>query len=62
MKTLTVFTPTYNRAHTIGRVYESLKAQTCDDFEWLVSYDVSTDNTKRFVASCIEASGGATKS
>lgn len=22
---LTIFTPTYNRAHTIGRTYESLK-------------------------------------
>lgn len=61
MKTLTVFTPTYNRAHTIGRVYESLKAQTCDDFEWLIIDDGSTDNTKTLVESFIEASGSGMK-
>lgn len=61
MKTLTFFTPTYNRAHTIGRVYESLKAQTCDDFEWLVIDDGSTDNTKTLVESFIEASGSGMK-
>ena len=49
MKTLTVFTPTYNRAHTIGRTYESLLRQTCDDFEWLVVDDGSTDNTEELV-------------
>jgi glycosyltransferase involved in cell wall biosynthesis len=42
----TVFTPTYNRAHTIGRVYESLRAQTFRDFEWLVVDDGSKDNTR----------------
>lgn len=42
----TVFTPTFNRAHTIYRVYESLKNQTFRDFEWLVVDDGSTDNTK----------------
>lgn len=43
--TFTVFTPTYNRRHTIDRVYESLKAQTFRDFEWLIVDDGSTDNT-----------------
>ena len=61
MKTLTIFTPTYNRAHTIERVYESLKAQTCDDFEWLIIDDGSTDNTKTLVESFIEASGSGMK-
>lgn len=42
----TVFTPTYNRAHTISRVYESLKVQTFRDFEWLIVDDGSKDNTK----------------
>ncbi|MEH7574008.1 glycosyltransferase family 2 protein, partial [Cytobacillus firmus] len=41
----TVFTPTYNRAHTIERVYESLKVQTFRDFEWLIVDDGSLDNT-----------------
>lgn len=49
MKTLTVFTPTYNRAHTLGRTYESLCSQTCDDFEWLIIDDGSTDNTRELV-------------
>lgn len=42
---LTIFTPTYNRAHTIEKLYESLKRQTCFDFEWLVVDDGSKDNT-----------------
>lgn len=46
---LTVFTPAYNRAHTIGRTYESLCRQTCKDFKWLVIDDGSTDNTKELV-------------
>ena len=50
MKTLTVFTPTYNRAHTLPRLYQSLCAQTSDDFEWLVIDDGSTDGTKDLVA------------
>ena len=53
MKTLTIFTPAYNRAHTIGRTYESLCRQTCKDFEWLIIDDGSTDNTKELVASWI---------
>lgn len=50
---LTVFTPTYNRAHLIGRVYESLCQQTCQDFEWLVIDDGSTDNTRKVIAQYI---------
>ena len=38
-KTLTIFTPAYNRAHTIGRTYESLCRQTSKDFCWLVVDD-----------------------
>jgi len=45
----TVFTPTYNRAHTLCRVYESLAAQTYRDFEWLIVDDGSTDDTEFLV-------------
>lgn len=47
--TLTIHTATYNRAHTLPRVYESLLKQTCFDFEWLITDDGSTDETKEIV-------------
>lgn len=53
MKTLTVFTPTYNRAYTLHLCYESLKRQTSKDFIWLIIDDGSTDNTKELVAGWI---------
>lgn len=46
---LTVFTPAYNRAHTIGRTYESLLRQSCKDFIWLIVDDGSTDETAALV-------------
>lgn len=48
-KMLTVFTPTYNRAHTIGRTYNSLCRQTVKDFIWLVIDDGSVDDTSILV-------------
>jgi len=45
----TVFTPTFNRVHTLSRVYESLKAQTFHNFEWVIVDDGSTDNTYEVV-------------
>ena len=49
MKMLTVFTPTFNRANTLVRLYESLCRQTSDAFEWLIIDDGSTDNTEDVV-------------
>ena len=46
---VTILTPSYNRAHTLPRVFESLQNQTFKDFEWLVIDDGSTDNTKDLV-------------
>ncbi len=43
---ITVFTPTYNRAYIIEKLYNSLKRQTFKDFEWLVVDDGSTDDTE----------------
>ena len=49
MKTITVFTPTFNRADLLSRCYESMKRQTNSDFVWMVIDDGSTDNTKEIV-------------
>ena len=49
MALLTVFTPAYNRAHTLPRTYESLCEQDCKDFKWLIVDDGSTDQTKELV-------------
>ena len=49
MKKLTVFTPTYNRARLLPRVYCSLKQQTSKEFIWLIVDDGSTDGTEALV-------------
>ena len=51
---LTVFTPTYNRAYTLPKLYKSLLAQTNKNFIWLLIDDGSTDNTKSLVQSWID--------
>lgn len=51
MQQLTIFTPAYNRAHTLPRAFEALKEQSCKDFIWLIVDDGSTDNTKELVES-----------
>jgi glycosyltransferase involved in cell wall biosynthesis len=51
----TVFTASYNRAHTLHRVYDSLCAQTLRDFEWIVIDDGSSDNTADLIANWAEA-------
>lgn len=48
-KTLTIFTPTYNRGYIIGNLYQSLLAQTNSDFCWMIVDDGSTDNTRLLV-------------
>lgn len=49
MPLLTIFTPAYNRAHTLYRTYESLREQDCKEFVWLIVDDGSTDNTEELV-------------
>lgn len=51
---LTIFTPAFNRAHTLPRTYESLKKQDCKDFIWMVIDDGSSDNTRELVNSWIK--------
>jgi glycosyltransferase involved in cell wall biosynthesis len=57
-KTLTIFTPAFNRAHTIRRTYESLCRQTCKDFLWLIIDDGSSDNTKELVEGWTQRDNG----
>ncbi|SKB96026.1 Glycosyl transferase family 2 [Soonwooa buanensis] len=46
MKSITVFTPSYNRAHLLPKLYESLIKQTSKDFVWMIIDDGSRDETK----------------
>lgn len=43
---ITIFTATYNRGYVIERLYQSLRRQSCKEFEWIVIDDGSTDNTE----------------
>lgn len=46
-----VFTPTYNRAHLLSRLYDSLLAQDYPNFVWLIIDDGSTDDTSELIES-----------
>jgi glycosyltransferase involved in cell wall biosynthesis len=45
----TVLTATFNRAHTLHRVFESLQKQTFREFEWVLIDDGSNDGTTELV-------------
>ena len=49
MATITVLTPTYNRANNLIKCYNSLLYQTVKDFEWLIVDDGSVDDTMSVV-------------
>ena len=49
MSLITIFTPTYNRAYTLPKLYDSLCRQIDKDFEWIIVDDGSTDNTKDII-------------
>jgi glycosyltransferase involved in cell wall biosynthesis len=51
----TILTPTYNRSHTLPLVYDCLKKQTLQDFEWLIIDDGSSDDTSSLVQSWSDA-------
>lgn len=46
---ITIFTPTYNRAYILPKLFESLQNQTSKNFEWLIVDDGSNDDTKELV-------------
>lgn len=54
MNKLTIFTPTYNRAHLLPNLYQSLLKQTCQNFEWVIVDDESNDNTDKVVRKMID--------
>ena len=49
MEKLTIHTATYNRAYILKNAYDSLRKQTCKDFEWIITDDGSEDNTESLV-------------
>ncbi len=51
---LTIFTPTYNRAELLKKLYQSLINQSNKNFIWLIVDDGSVDNTEQVVNSFIE--------
>ena len=55
---LTIFTPAYNRAHTLSRTYKSLLDQDCKDFIWMIIDDGSTDHTEKLVREWQEKDNG----
>lgn len=52
-KELTIITPTYNREHTLQKLYSSLVNQTSKSFIWMVVDDGSKDNTEKLIKSLI---------
>lgn len=53
---ITVFTPAYNRASLLPRLYQSLLSQEVKNFEWVVVDDGSTDNTLAVMQNIINES------
>lgn len=58
---ITVLTATYNRKHTLKRLFDSLCEQTDKSFEWLLIDDGSTDGTDEFVLGGLQSSEFATR-
>ena len=50
---VSVFTPIYNRAHTIRCLYASLKKQTDKRFEWIIVDDGSEDETPQVLSEIV---------
>jgi glycosyltransferase involved in cell wall biosynthesis len=54
MSRISVVTPTYQRADTLPRLYESLLAQGFRDFDWIVIDDGSSDGTESLVRGWVD--------
>ena len=46
---VSIVTPTYNRRHSLPRLWTSLSSQTCTNFQWIVIDDGSSDGTAGWV-------------
>ena len=53
---ITIFTPTYNRESYLKILYDSLKNQNSQNFQWVIVDDGSEDNTKTLIDSFIKES------
>ncbi|HKI37780.1 MAG TPA: glycosyltransferase family A protein, partial [Gemmataceae bacterium] len=53
--TLSIVTPCYNAAHFVGRTIESVRAQTCKDWELVVVDDGSTDDPGAVIGQYLRA-------
>lgn len=51
-----IVTPSYNRSHTLRRVYDSLLNQTFKQFTWIIIDDGSQDGTRKLVEEWIDSS------
>ena len=54
-KQITVLTATYNRAHLLSDLYQSLCRQTSKEFDWVIIDDGSEDGTKALVEKWLRA-------
>ena len=50
----TLFTPCYNGAKTIERVFESVASQTYTNFQWIIINDGSTDKSDEVIVALIK--------
>lgn len=51
---ISIFTPTFNRAELLSVLKNSIDAQVCTDFEWIIVDDGSTDDTKKLATAWME--------
>ena len=50
MKSISILTPTWNRAKFLTKLFQSLQDQTFKDFEWVVGDDGSEDQTSNLIS------------
>lgn len=49
MISISLITPTFNRAHTLFRLFKSIESQNYTFLEWIIIDDGSTDNTRTVI-------------